>query len=283
MSIHFSPVASAQTRDSGDGFSAKAIDLHKFGDAASPVIVLDDFRVSGRPFPPHSHAGFSAVTYVFEDSQGGLRSRDSLGNDLVTGPGGIVWTQAGSGVMHEEVPADANRELHGLQVFVNLSSKNKLVAPRLFRIDKGEVPEWRGDAGDRVRVLVGSFQGVSSPLVPAEPFTFLDIQLSHEISFNLQNAHNAIAYVVTGEVLVRAEGREQKLAGEHAVALHGSGGLATFEALHAASFLILSGSAIREPVIVRGSFIMNDESQIEAAVARYRKGDMGHLAPISES
>ena len=82
---------------------------------------------------------------------------------------------------------------------------------------------------------------------------------------------------------MRAEGREQKLAGEHAVALHGSGGLATFEALHAASFLILSGSAIREPVIVRGSFIMNDESQIEAAAARYRKGDMGHLAPISES
>jgi hypothetical protein len=32
-----------------------------------------------------------------EDSEGKLRSRDSLGNDLVTGPGGIVWTQAGSG------------------------------------------------------------------------------------------------------------------------------------------------------------------------------------------
>ena len=57
----------------------------------------DEFRVTGRPFPPHPHAGFSAVTYVLEDSEGKLRSRDSLGNDLVTGPGGIVWTQAGSG------------------------------------------------------------------------------------------------------------------------------------------------------------------------------------------
>ena len=160
MSIHFSPVASAQTRDSGARFSVKAIDLHRFGDAATPVIVLDDFRVSGRPFPPHPHAGFSAVTYVFEDSPGGLRSRDSLGNDLVTGPGGIVWTQAGSGVMHEEVPADAIRELHGLQVFVNLSSKNKLVAPRLFRIDKGEVPEWRGDAV----TASASLSGYSTPL-----------------------------------------------------------------------------------------------------------------------
>jgi redox-sensitive bicupin YhaK (pirin superfamily) len=84
----------------------------------------DEFRVTGRPFPPHPHAGFSAVTYVLEDSEGKLRSRDSLGNDLVTGPGGIVWTQAGSGLIHEELPADSNRELHAVQVFVNLSSRN---------------------------------------------------------------------------------------------------------------------------------------------------------------
>jgi len=273
----------AQARGSGGSFSVKAIDLHELGELASPVTVLDDFRVSGRPFPPHPHAGFSAVTYVFEDSPGGLRSRDSLGNDVVTGPGGIVWTQTGSGVIHEEVPADPDRELHGLQIFVNLSSKNKLVVPQMFRLEKSEVPECWSDAGDRVRVVVGSFQGVSSPLVPAEPFTFLDVDLRRAISFNLENTHNAIVYVLTGGVLVGAYGREQNMAGGHAIALYGSGGRVTFEASDPSRFLILSGAEIREPVVVQGSFMLNEQSQIDDAVARYQAGEMGYLAPLSKS
>lgn len=97
-----------------------------------PIAVLDDFRVRGEPFPPLPHAGFSAVAYVFEDSQSGLRSRDSLGDDVVIGPAGIVWTQAGSGVIHHEIPA-SDGDLHVLQLFVNLSAKNKLIAPQMLK------------------------------------------------------------------------------------------------------------------------------------------------------
>lgn len=208
MSIQFSPVIAAQESGSGTPFSMKNIDLHKLGEHASPLVVLDDFRLRGRPFAPHPHAGFSAVTYVFEDSQAGLRGRTSLGNDLVIGPGGIVWTQAGSGVI---------------------------------------------------------------------------VELRREISFSLQPAHNALVYVLTGEVLVSADGREQQVAGEHALALYGSGGRVRFEAEQPAHFLLLSGAEIREPVLAQGPFIMNERSQIEAAVARYRTGAMGHLAPLAES
>ena len=132
-------------------------------------------------------------------------------------------------------------------------------------------------------VAVGSFGGVSSPLVPAEPFDLLDVELRHKISFRLLEARNALAYVLTGSVLVRADGRAQTVAAEHALALHGGNGLVTFEAEQPAHFMILSGAAIREPVLVDGSFIMNDRSQIEAAVARYRAGEMGRLAPLSEA
>jgi redox-sensitive bicupin YhaK (pirin superfamily) len=36
-------------------------------------------------------------------------------------------------------------------------------------------------------------------------------------------------------------------------------------------------------VISEGPFIMNDRSQIEDAVARYRSGAMGDLPPLSDS
>ena len=128
MSVQFSPVINAQPRRIPAFSALQYIDLVALGVYGSPLAVLDDFRVQELPFSAHPHAGFAAVTYVFEDSASGVRSRTSTGADLVVGAGGIVWTQAGSGVIHEEVPAERGRELHGLQLFVNLSSKNKLSA-----------------------------------------------------------------------------------------------------------------------------------------------------------
>lgn len=281
MSIQFSPVIAARQRALPGFSSLLYVDLDELGVMASPVAVLDDFRVPGLPFSPHPHAGFAAVTYVFEDSPGGLRSRASSGVDLVVGPGGIVWTHAGSGVVHEEIPAVQGRELHGIQIFVNLSSQCKLTPPRVLNLDPAQVPEWRSDAGDRVRVVVGSFDGVDSPLAPPEPFTLLDVHLRQQISFAAQEGHNVLVYVLTGYVTVSADGHQEKVDGGHALALRGSGGHLTFEALPPSHFLILSGAEIREPVLSEGPFIMNNRSQIEQAAARYRSGAMGYLAPLS--
>jgi len=283
VAIQFSPVISSRRTASGGAFSVQAIDLSSLGEWGSPVLVLDHFRVTGRPFPPHPHAGFSAVTYVFEDSLGGLRSRDSLGNDLVTGPGGIVWTEAGCGLLHEEVPAEIDRELHAVQIFVNMSAKNKLVAPRLLRLDSAEVPEWRSTVDDRVRVVVGSFNGAKSPLIPSEPFSLLDALVQDEISFILPEAHVALIYELSGHVRVRSEGHGHlEMESEQAVAVRGSGRV-SLHALSPAHFLILMGAEIREPVRVYGPFIMNEQWQIEAAATRYRNGQMGHLEPLSET
>ena len=282
MSVEFSKVVAGKIRGNGGTFSVQSIDLAQLGEWSSPVEVLDQFRVRSRPFPPHPHAGFSAVTYVLEDSQGNLRSRDSLGNDVVIGPGGIVWTQAGSGVIHEEVPADLDRELHAVQIFVNLSSKNKHTKPRMFRLAPSEVPEWRSKTGDRVRVVVGSFAGLVSPLVPVEPFDLLDVQLRREISFDLQDGHNAIVYVLEGRITVEADGRTQDLTRDHAMTLHGAGPL-KFQASEPSHFLVLSGAEIREPVLAQGPFIMNEPSQVEAALARYHAGKMGQLSPLADS
>lgn len=275
----FSRIIPLRAQGNGRPFSVRSADLDELGERASPVLVLDDFRVSGRPFGPHPHAGFSAVTYVFEDSKAQLRSRDSLGNDVVVDAGGICWTQAGRGVIHEETPADAGRELHGLQMFINLSSKNKLAAPQVLRLASKDVPEWRNDAGDRVRVVVGAFEGVASPLVPVEPFTLLDVNLRREICFDLDEAHNALIYVLTGTLLVRADECELPVPGDHVLALHGMHECVTLQAGQPVHLILLCGAEIREPVVQHGPFIMNERSQIEAAVARYEAGQMGHLAP----
>jgi len=282
MAIEFSQLISSRRNAGGSTFSVHAVDVRALGAWGSPVLVLDQFRVTGRPFPPHPHAGFSAVTYVFADSQCGVRSRDSLGNDLVTDPGGVVWTEAGRGLLHEEVPAVVGRELHAVQIFVNLSAKNKLAAPRMLRLDSAQIPEWSNTAGDRVRVVIGSYLETSSPITPAEPFDLLDAKLQNEISFVLPEAHSSLIYVLLGRVRVCAEdNEEQEIGGEQALALHGSGRV-SLKAIRPARLLILLGPEIRDPLVEYGGFIMNDRSQVMATIERFRTGQMGQLEPISE-
>ena len=278
MAVQFSPVVAVPTQGDGYPFISRSVDVGKLGRLASPILMCDEGHVRGRPFSPHPHAGFSAVSYLFEDSQAELRTRDSFGNDVVTSPGGMVWTQAGSGLVHEEMAAKPDGDMHMVQMFVNLPRDGKLAPPRVYHLDRDEVPEWRGGAGDRVRVLVGSFDGKTSPLAPAQPFRFLDARLRSEISFGLAGGHNAVVYVMSGAVAVRAEGGERRLAAGHAIAMGGDGTSVTLTASEAAHVLVLSGAEIREPVVASGPFIMNDRAQIDDAIARYRAGRMGQLA-----
>lgn len=278
MAIQFSPVIAVQARGDGHPFISHRVDLDKLGRLASPILMFDQGHVHGRPFSPHPHAGFSAVSYLFEDSQDALRTRDSLGNNVLTGPGGMVWTQAGNGLVHEEMAATADGDLHMVQMFVNLPREGKLAPPRVFHLDRDAVPEWRSGAGDRVRVLVGSFEGETSPLAPAQPFRFLDVRLQSAIPFDLEEGRNALVYVLSGAVAVSAEGDERWLAAGHAVGMRGDGASVLIKAGEAAQLLVLSGAEIREPVVSWGPFIMNDQAQIDEAFARYRAGRMGQLA-----
>ena len=153
MSVRLSPVITTTSRSMGS-LSVHSLEL---GDGrADPVIVFDDFRVSGRPFGPHPHAGFSAVTYVLRESPGSLRNRDSLGGHAVVGPGGACWLEAGSGAEHEEIPADSGKPIHGHQIFVNLRSKHKASPPRSLSVHAEQVPIWRSDDGGAVVLFARS-------------------------------------------------------------------------------------------------------------------------------
>jgi hypothetical protein len=275
--VRFSQVLTARAQGGG-AFSVKSLDLNLLGDYASPLVVLDDFRVSGRPLSPHPHAGFSAVTYVFEDSGCGLRSRDSFGGDVTVGPGGVVWTQAGRGILHEEMPLASGPQLHGLQIFVNLSKANKLTAPIVLSLEGPAVPVWSDETGTRVRVVVGTFEGVLSPLVPTERFDLLDIELRGEATLRSSPDENTLVYARTGAVRVRTAEAEIQLEKEQAVVVTGEGRV-TLSGRGATSVIVLAGAAIRDPVVQHGPFVMNDQAGIAAALRRFRDGEMGELRP----
>lgn len=240
-----------------------------------PFIMVDHFRMSEAAFAPHPHAGFSAVTYLFDDSATGLVSRDSLGGEHEILPGGLHWTLAGRGVMHDEFPADAGLEAHGLQIFVNLPAEQKLRAPRVMRLSAKQMPRCIGEGWRAVQVFGGTAE-LAQPWPAA--LAVVDIDAGAGFDLSLRAGEQGFAIVIQG----RGHAAELPLSAGQALSLPAAGGTAiTAEtALRLACF---SGRPLHEPLVRHGPFAMSDEGQVVAALQRFQSGGMGRLSPRTNS
>lgn len=189
-----------QRANHGSHFRAYALR----GSAAliDPFIGVDHAWMSGPTFPPHSHAGFSAVSYIFLDAETGLDNHDSLGTHNLIRPGGLHWATAGSGIVHEEVPAEVGKTVHSLQIFVDLARDRKDIAPFALSLEPEEVPVVQLP-GVKVRVPIGRFGDVRSPLDPPTEVTILDISLDEgaELTLSVEPGHSAFVMPIYGTTL----------------------------------------------------------------------------------
>lgn len=249
------------------------------GRSLDPFLNLDDFHMSAPTFRPHPHAGFSAVTYLFEDSAGAFQNRDSRGNDQRIDPGALHWTEAASGVVHEEVPIVPGQDTHGLQMFVNLPVERHVAPPRALHLDPPAVPEHRPAAGVRVRVLAGAVGGVVSPLDVTPAVTFLDVHLGPHATFELPAARGQTAFGLAVAGAGHA-GVDAPLAAHAAVLFDDEAGHLRLTAGAAGlQALVGVGTPLRQPVLWRGPFALSTREALEDAQRRYTLGRMGQLAP----
>jgi len=236
-----------------------------------PFIMVDHFRMSEPAFAPHPHAGFSAVTYLFDDSASGLVSRDSLGGEYEIPPGGLHWTLAGRGVMHDEFPAETGREAHGLQIFVNLPAEQKLRAPGVMRLSPVQMPRRTGQGWRAVQVFGGTDE-LTLPWPTA--LAVVDVDAGASFDFALRDGEQGFAVVIQGsgrtDELPLSTGRALSLP------LGGSAAIHADETLRLACF---SGRPLQEPIVRHGPFVMSDEGQVVAALQRFQSGGMGRLSP----
>ncbi len=247
-----------------------------------PFLVLSDFQMPQPFFPPHPHAGFSVMTYMFPDSAGAFINRDSLGDNSRIEPGALHWTQAARGIQHEEVPEVAGQVCHGLQMWVNLAAQHKLADPGAAHVSAADVPELRPAPGVRVRVIAGSYDDIRAGYDTLTALTLLDVYLEPGAMLLrlLPAADTAFLMAIDGDgAIVSAAGRTA--VGEHAVALFDQSGerLRVQAGDRPFHFLLASGRPLGEPVVFGGPFVMNTHEQISAARARFTRGEMGLLEP----
>lgn len=243
-------------------------------DMLDPFLLLDEFRsdqagdyIAG--FPEHPHRGFETVTYMLA---GHMKHHDNHGNsgDLV--PGSVQWMTAGRGILHSEMPEQEDGLMWGFQLWVNLPSKDKMIAPRYQDIGPERIPVVHPADGVEVKVIAGEFDGVTGPVseVITQPI-YLDIavQPGASVTIPLPDGHAGFAYVFDG---VDAEVGGQPLARSELAVLSRNGGLRIAGRATAARVLLVAGHPLNESVARYGPFVMNTPEQIHEAIADFRAG-----------
>jgi len=131
-----------------------------------PFLFLDFFDLSMPANAPggdnaHPHRGFEAVSIFLKGEVG---YRDSLGNRGVLRAGSVEWMTAGSGIVHDTHSdhefAKRGGRIQGLQLWVNLPARLKMMDPSARYIPPEAVPE-ADIAGGRARLIAGEAQAAT--------------------------------------------------------------------------------------------------------------------------
>ena len=239
-----------------------------------PFLLLDHFG-SDNPdeyiagFPDHPHRGFITFTYMLD---GHMQHRDSMGNQGELKPGGVQWMKAASGVIHSEMPRQANGLLRGFQLWINLPASQKMSAPAYQEFSSAAIPEVALEAG-RVRVLAGEFKGTRGVIEdPSTDVLYLDVALPAHAAFSLPLDETRHAFVYVFEGSARLAGVDLV---SHTLAVLGSGDTVDVTAgADGARFILVAGRPIGEPVVQVGPFVMNTRAEIEQAMADYHGGKL---------
>ena len=281
-----SEIITAKTTTEGDGFQVNRPFPNYAIRDFDPFLLLDEMGPvkyapnEAKGASPHPHRGFETVTYMIE---GAFEHKDSQGNSGKLMPGDVQWMTAGSGVIHSELPeeefAKKGGRFHGLQLWVNLPKKEKMIKPRYQEISSDNIPVAKTDDGSvQVKVIAGESMGTKAVIDTKIPIIFLHFKLQPNATFtqNIPQNYNAFAYVIKGNAFF---GSEKTLAKKNQAVFFDQKGENVVLSSHndSAEVLLIAGMPINEPVKRYGPFVMNTEEELQQAINDFQNGKMGKI------
>jgi len=286
-------VTTAPTGLEGEGFP-----VHR-AFAGVPLAQLDPFvhmdqmgevqYAPGEPkgTPWHPHRGFETVTYMID---GRFQHQDSHGGGGMIENGATQWMTAGAGILHIETPPEdlviSGGLFHGVQLWVNLPAKSKMIPPAYQSIQADDVVlVASADAGALVRVIAGEVGGHRGPGSTHTPITLLHATVSPGALLQLpwDPSFNALVYVLAGGGRVGSQGRPVR---DGQLVVLGRGDRLEVRSddqqdsrSPALEVLVLGGRPIREPVAAYGPFVMNTKAELGQALEDFQAGLFGDIPP----
>jgi hypothetical protein len=208
---------------------------------------------------------------------GRMQHQDSGGNTGDLGPGDVQWMTAARGIVHSEMPQQAQGRMRGFQLWINLPASEKMKPAAYADIPAAKIPVLDTGAGVKVKVIAGALaiggRTTTGPIsgLSTDP-RYFDIDLAPGAVFEtaLPAGHNAFVYAYEGDARV---GEARAPLANRAAGILSDGDAVRAEAgPSGARLLLLAGKPIGEPVVQYGPFVMNTREEIERAIADYQSG-----------
>jgi len=243
-----------------------------------PFLLLDEFHVSPPAgFPDHPHRGFETVTYMLPTTKGSFMHEDFCGHRGTINGGDLQWMTAGKGIVHAEMPA-SKEESVGLQLWVNLSSKDKLCEPAYQELKSKDIPTVTKD-GISAIVIAGEALGTKSKVYTRQPVHYLHFQMKPNSTLHhvIPKGFNAFCYILQGQASFGPLGHG-KLCKPHTtivLSADGDGVIVQTASDSEADFVLIAGQPTGEPIVQYGPFVMNNDNEIQKAFMDYRTGQNG--------
>lgn len=236
----------------------------------NPILMLDSFDSTNPDdytagFPMHPHRGIETISYIY---RGQMVHRDSLGNEDSIADGEVQWMTAGSGIMHEE-KLPASERMLGVQLWLNLPSKNKMVAPAYHSIKNSEIQEISFENG-KLRLLAGEYEDKKGYISSYLPLDYYDIHLNTDSSITIQTnkERSVIIFTLLGEAFIGDE-----LVKEKTAATLSAGDSVVIKAGDKnAQVLFISSEKLEEPVVWGGPIVMNTKEELQKAFDDLKQG-----------
>ncbi len=256
-------------------------------DQVDPFLLLHHYgpyaiSAFNNPFDlgPHPHRGFEPITLLFKGEQ---LHRDSLGNEMLVKAGDVQWTTAGRGIIHAEGPSkefvERGGELEGIQLWLNLPSKDKMMPPAYQHVKSEDIPVVvNEDELVQLKVVAGEQagkKGLIKTQTAVNVFT-VNAKEAGTMKVTIPKVHKSLIYLLDGEVLMNSEALLKKGAMQM-ITFNQEGDSIEFEARKESTLLILSGEPINENVAQYGPYVMNTQTEIMEAMRDFQQGKMGYL------
>ena len=223
---------------------------------------------------PHPHRGFEPVTFLY---QGGIRHKDSLGNEGILEAGDIQWMTAGRGIIHSERASDYFMEnggtIEGIQLWVNLPAQDKMTKPKYQEIRKNDIPVI-AETKVTHRLISGQWNGQKGIVNTFSPMIIIQTSIlsGGKTQIPIPENFNACIYILSGEIILNDN--FDYLAGKMIYFTNMGDGIG-IEGLADTEILVLCGEPIEEPLAQYGPFVMNSQTEIMEAMRDYQMGKMG--------
>lgn len=277
-SIH--RLARARVNLHGSGLVTHDVSSDQLGEAINPFIFVSLYDMNAPTFPPHPHAGFSVATYILPESPIGFVNQDSLGHLNPIAPGSLHWTTAGAGVLHEEQPEHMGSVARGFQLWIDMANADRQTKPSALHLAAPEVPKFRGE-GSMIRVVLGSSNGISSPLVVPTPVRLIDVALEPNAHFvqDLPHLENVFIFMLGGSAGINGTDAVE----DNVISFNNEGDeVAIAAGGQGARFILFAGVPFDQTRVQRGPFVAGNEAELAEFIQNFSAGRFGELTPFAE-